>query len=277
MSCSNVNDAANMFQSMFSNVCNRHAPLKKKRVREKKSPWLNNDVIKLMRERDKLKKKAVKSGNNTDWSHYRVVKNKVNSEIKRSKQSYVCNNIKTSGNNTKKVWDTIRQVIPNKRNNTNISCLKNENVNVTEPNEIADIMNNFFASIGPKLAAEIPVLDDDVDRERLSNCVENPINSFEFSPVSLEYVFDKLSSLPEKKATGTDDLPAKLLKVGAISIAEPLTYIVNLSLRTCVFPNIWKNARICPIHKGGDSTDPSNYRPISILPVMSKIIERVVF
>lgn len=74
-SCNDVNIAVNKFQDMFSKVCNTHAPLKKKRVRKTKSPWLTNDVIKLMRERDKVKKKIVKGGNNNDWSRYRKLKN----------------------------------------------------------------------------------------------------------------------------------------------------------------------------------------------------------
>lgn len=72
-------------------------------------------------------------------------------------------------------------------------------------------------------------------------------------------------------------MPSKLLRVSALSVVGPLTYLINLSLTTGVFPDLWKNARICPVYKGGDSTDPSNYRPISILPVISKIIERAVF
>lgn len=70
-SCNDVNITLNKFQDIFSKVCNSHAPLKKKRMRKKKSPWLNNDVINLMRERDKLKNKITKGGNNKDWSRYR--------------------------------------------------------------------------------------------------------------------------------------------------------------------------------------------------------------
>ena len=81
----------------------------------------------------------------------------------------------------------------------------------------------------------------------------------------------------ENKATGTDEIPAKLLKISADEIVLPLTYLVNLSLTTGTFPSQWKKARICPIFKEGDSTEPCNYRPISILPVLSKVIERAVF
>lgn len=272
--CSDVNDAAHMFQSLFINVCNNHAPIKKKRVRKKKSPWLTDDIVSLIRERDKLKKKAIVTGLSSDWSNFRAMKNKVNYEIRYSKQSYIANNIRKSGKNTKKVWDTIRHVIPNKRVNTNITCMESDKGDVNEPKKVANVLNDYFANVGPNLASKIPTSDrhEFSDDLRLSN-----EESFKFQPVSESYVLNELKSLPDGKATGTDDLPAKLLKMAATSIAGPVAYLINVSLTTGIFPDIWKSARICPIHKGGDTNDPGNYRPISILPVISKIIERAVF
>ena len=270
-----VNNAVEKFQAIFSEICNQHAPLKKKRVRNKKAPWLTDDVIRLMRERDILKKKAIKSGDKEDWSRFRTLKNKVNYEIKHSKKSFISESIQRSGNNTKNVWNTIRQVVPGKCKSTNITCLKNEDVSVTEPKDVANMLNSFFADIGPQLADKIPTINENSDR--LKEDESKPGVKFGFHPVSSDYVLEKLSALPERKATGTDDLPAKLLKLGATSIVEPVTYLINLSLATGMFPNAWKNARICPVFKRGDTTNPSNYRPISILPVISKIIERAVF
>ena len=148
-------------------------------------------------------------------------------------------------------------------------------MSVTEPKDVANMLNSFFADIGPQLADKIPIINENSDR--LKEDVSKPGVRFGFHPVSSDYVLEKLSALPERKATGTDDLPAKLLKLGATSIVEPVTYLVNLSLATGMFPNTWKNAKICPVFKGGDATNPRNYRPISILPVISKFIERAVF
>ncbi|XP_072023357.1 uncharacterized protein [Amphiura filiformis] len=226
----------------------------KKRVRDKKAPWLTDDIIKLMRERDCLKKKAIKTGLSKDWSDFRSMKNRVNYEIKHSKKSYVANSIQTNSNNTKQVWNTIRQIIPGKSKGTSITCIKGVNGNETEPKDIANIMNTFFANIGPDLAAKIPnaCADGQLVNERMPHSRE----SFMFQPVSHQYVLSKLRSLPEGKATGTDDLPSKLIKMAAASIVEPIAYLINLSLESGIFPDAWKNARICPIYKGGDATDP---------------------
>ncbi|XP_072018264.1 uncharacterized protein [Amphiura filiformis] len=207
-----------------------------------------------MRERDCLKKKAIKTGLSKDWSDFRSMKNRVNYEIKHSKKSYVANSIQTNSNNTKQVWNTIRQIIPGKSKGTSITCIKGENGNETEPKDLANIMNTFFANIGPDLAAKIPnaCADGQLVNERMPHSSE----SFMFQPVSHQYVLSKLRSLPEGKATGTDDLPSKLIKMAAASIVEPIAYLINLSLESGIFPDAWKNARICPIYKGGDATDP---------------------
>ena len=77
-----------------------------------------------------------------------------------------------------------------------------------------------------------------------------------------------------KKATGADGLNVKFLKLAAPYIAAPLTYIFNLSINKCQFPNMWKLTKVIPIFKKGDCIKPENFRPISILNALSKIIER---
>ena len=90
------------------------------------------------------------------------------------------------------------------------------------------------------------------------------------------FVERELKSLKRNKATGVDNIPTNLLKDSASEISRPLSHIINLSLRTGIVPNEWKIARLTPIHKSGDVTKADNYRPISILPVVSKIMERAV-
>ena len=93
-------------------------------------------------------------------------------------------------------------------------------------------------------------------------------------PCTEELVLNLISSLDVKKATGADATSAKMLKATAPSIVPSVTKIFNLSLTTGRFPAAWKFARIVPIPKTGDLTNPSNYRPISILPILSKLLER---
>ena len=85
-----------------------------------------------------------------------------------------------------------------------------------------------------------------------------------------------LKSIKRNKSTGIDNLRLCLLKDAAHTLSAPLTYLINLSLQTGLFPNDWKLAKIVPIHKSGSHYNFDNYRPISVLPVLSKIIEKAV-
>ena len=98
---------------------------------------------------------------------------------------------------------------------------------------------------------------------------------FKFSEIEKAYVLKELLNVDCTKAVGVDGIHPKFLKLAAVYIAEPLTYLFNMSLKTCIIPNDFKTARITPIHKGG-SHDIDNFRPISVLPSLSKILERAI-
>ena len=83
-----------------------------------------------------------------------------------------------------------------------------------------------------------------------------------------------LYSLDPSKSTGIDGISPKMLKLASDVLPPSLLQMTNISIHTGVFPDVLKGARIIPIHKGGPSEDPSNYRPISILPLVSKVIEK---
>ena len=102
------------------------------------------------------------------------------------------------------------------------------------------------------------------------------MKKFRFRYVSNIFIEKHLKSLKRKKSTGLDNLPSNLLKDCASSISNPLTYIINLSLDTCTVPRIWKKAMIIPTFKSGSVSNPENYRPISVLPILSKVLEKVV-
>ena len=101
-------------------------------------------------------------------------------------------------------------------------------------------------------------------------------SKFQFDIITDDYVFEKICNLSNNKSPGLDGFQAKLLKLAAPTICKPLAYICNLSLLTSTFPSEWKQAKVTPIFKNGDKSDVGNYRPISVLSIVSKILERAV-
>ena len=101
-------------------------------------------------------------------------------------------------------------------------------------------------------------------------------STFMFEEISEQFIFTQLRKLKTSKAVGLDQMPSRLMKDSARVISKPLTFIMNLSISQGCVPQDWKLARVIPQFKGGKKTEMGNYRPISILPMASKILERAI-
>ena len=106
--------------------------------------------------------------------------------------------------------------------------------------------------------------------------VPDRLNIFCRPAITPDFVFDQICSFSNNKSTGVSNISTKLLKLAAPIICHPLAYICSLSMFTSTFPSEWKKAKVTPIYKDGDKSDVSNCRPISVLPILSKILERAV-
>ncbi len=165
------------------------------------------------------------------------------------------------------MWTVLKKLVRGKE------C-KNGSIEIegcTTNYESACSLNDHFVSVGAKLADKIPVGNETVIPEIL-----NPGLEFNLTEVSQDQVFEELKGIKCSKATGLDGLNARLLKSACREIALPITHIINLSIMTGVFPNSWKQAKVTPLFKEGDKKDVNNYRPISVLPVLGKILECLV-
>ena len=101
-------------------------------------------------------------------------------------------------------------------------------------------------------------------------------STFKFTQISEDFVLNELKNLQTNKSTGLDTISAQLLKTAAPVISKHLTYLFNFTLRSGKIPSDRKEAKVSPIYKGGDRTDKNNYRPVSVISVVMKILERAV-
>ena len=146
---------------------------------------------------------------------------------------------------------------------------------------VADHFNQFFTQIASKLVSKLPRQEHttyDVDSVKFKILYKDIMpDSFKFQEVSEEFVVKEFKSLNISKSTGLDGIPARFIKDAAEVIKGPITYIVNLFLRSGIFPNEMKLAKVIPLHKKKSRLDVGNYRPVSILSVVSKVLEKTVF
>lgn len=275
--CNDPNDMWLAWKNIFLSVVDKHAPLRIKRVRAFKSPWITPLLKQRMHERDVLKLKAIRSNDSIDWSVYKKCRNSVNIEIGQAKELYYKNAFHENVGNPRMTWSIINELTARKSNNSHIKEIKNNGTSIVNAQELSDAFNEHFASVGPKLAKDIPNGDrSHLDYLDTSGLRSNNVN-FELNQTNSSIVSSILSKLCKSKATGLDKISARLLRECADLIADSLCLIFNRSITTGIFPDEWKCSKVIPLFKQGERFDLNNYRPISIIPVVAKVFERVVY
>ena len=145
---------------------------------------------------------------------------------------------------------------------------------ITDQKAISNAFNNYFVNIGPNLAANIKLPNSKSFKIFLRNPTSHKFN---LACTNEENILKIIDRFHPKNSCGPDGISVKLLKEIKHEIIKPVTLIINQCILTAVFPDKLKIAKVIPIHKKDDKTQLENYRPISILPAISKVIERVIF
>ena len=161
-----------------------------------------------------------------------------------------------------------------RQSNQIVKGVKVNDISTCNSNEISNVFNEHFSTIRPRLARKIP-LTSDKKSIYLKNITEN-YDKFRFSSTTTSNVFTHLNKLSKTKATGRDNISARLIRECADIISGPLCDLFNKSLMSVIFPDDWKCARATPLFKQDESFDLINYRPISVISVVAKVFERVI-
>lgn len=269
----NIDDDFSIWYSLILNNLNNKAPIKSKRVKHKRMPeWFTPDITRMQALRDKCKRLK-------QWGDYKKYRNKTKHLIRQAKRKYFSNCINKS-KDTKSIWKHLRNV--NTGAKTDSSNLPKEleisNEIITDSMNIANKLNTYFASV-----AEI--LNDNnsngntssVDLNKISQYIDKKVPKdiqFAIPLITPEQVTMHINKLDPSKSTGLDGLGPRIIKLAAQALSPSIASLINKSITTGQFPSQMKQAKVHPIHKGGEKSDPSNYRPISILPTISKIFEK---
>ena len=263
-----VNVAWESFVNKFTNVCDKHAPVKSIRFKNELCPWLGHrdDIFNAMHERDYHHNKALhcSEDHNDHWNQYKMLRNKVNIMMRDAKRDYYTNEINNSAGDMSKMWKTLKELLPKKRGNLNTfpSTSKSDM-------DLANDFNKHFTNIGINSTSNS-------DLNGANDHKTHADSNFLFAEISVDQVNEELKAIPANKASGLDSVCTKLIKYGSNAIAAILCKIFNMCLRQGCVPDDLKVARVTPIYKSGSKDDFSNYRPISILPICSKILEKIV-
>ncbi|XP_065067272.1 uncharacterized protein LOC135692865 [Rhopilema esculentum] len=247
-----LNEAVSKWNELYTNTLNEHAPLSKVKVRSKPKPWFTHELQTLINNRDNTRKKAIATKSEIVWKQYQVEKWSVIKAVRDAQDSFFQKTLTEFKNNPKQMWNCIKRLAPTKK----------------ESNPLPPEW--FFSEIGKMTQNELQPTEQSFPfpldiRSKLS-----------FKTVNSAEVKNWLLNIPSNKATGADNIDIKSLKIVADIVSPSIASILNLSIASAQFPSIWKSSLITPVFKAGAKTAIGNYRPVSVLPLLSKLMEKVV-
>ena len=295
--CDDTNTAYDKLLNILTNVLDKHAPIKIKKVRGNQSRFMNRNLSKAIMKRSYLKSKYFKNKSNTNRANYKKQRNlcvKLRDEAITNDFQKSTSNLKS---NSKPFYDLIKPYMTNKGAlcSTDINLIENGKI-ISDESALADIFIDYYTnivkyssgknptSIADSLgtAASYDVIIDtilDIHKDHPSIiCIQSKRTHselFKFQNVNENGILKLLKSVETKKAIGIDGLPALIVKYSANILAKPLTDIINLSICENTFPSKAKIAAVLPLFKKDDRSQKKNYRPISILSTLSKVIGKV--
>ena len=234
-------------------------------------PWLSAALRTQIKLKNAKHKEALKSNNQSVKDDYKNIKRELHSSLRNSEISYYSNQLDLHRLDVGKRWKVLREILSmNNPSSKKKLIFDINNKTTTDPNVIANGFNNFFVTIGPQLAKNIK---SDIN---LLSYVKSVNKSMVLTDVTSTEVRNVIASL-KNSSSGHDEFPPFVGKSCVDAFIEPLTHLINLSLRSGVFPSELKLAKVVPIFKAGDTSAINNYRPISVLSFFSKVFEKIVY
>lgn len=277
-----LDDRMDFHNSLFKKIADSHAPIKTKTVCYAGLPYMNNELRRAINNKHHLQRKYVKTGNG--WSEFKRQRNKVNGLKKEAKKTYFdkyCSSQRNSG----EFWRTVQPVISDKASNgrNKIILTQGEDL-LTSPTEVSGALNEYFTNCTNELA-EAHHCDNPSAAEWINFYREHPSvqliqssqtdspSEFDFRLVSVEEVNEKIKHICERKSSGYDSIPLKLIRLSAPVLSKNLQVFFNYAILNKCIPICVKRAVVTPVFKKGNNLLCENYRPISVLTGFASVFE----
>ncbi|XP_030841178.1 uncharacterized protein LOC115923957 [Strongylocentrotus purpuratus] len=260
-----ANKSYDLFIHILSNLYNECFPIVQRRNSKLKckSPWITTGILKSIH---------VKQKKSVSKRKYVKYKNSLTATIRSSKKKYFYNMFHKIKGDMKKTWSNINGLLGKRRQNIPAK-MYHENIHLSSPHIISNSFNHYFVNIAENISQDIPtsfhIFHDFMP-------VDKSFSSLFLTPTSVYELLKIVSSMKSSKASGSDDMAPKVLKDSIHLLVDQLCIISNKSLSQGIIPDRLKVSKIIPVYKKKNPQNLENYRPISLLPFFSKILERVV-
>lgn len=275
-----TDDAYNEFTIEVNKLLDNYAPEKTTVIQPKyviREKWMTRGLMRSSNTLNKLYRKCCKKPKiHPTYVKYITYRNCYNKLKYVAKTKYYSELFYRYKNNIKETWKVLKTLISHKNDKSFIPVtFKHNNEMISNPDNIANLFCQYFSNVGLEYANLIPKSHRSYSDYVAMNRHRNP-NTLYFSPTDPNEIIKIIKSLKSTKSCGNDNISSLILKQAQNSISVPLSILINKSLSTGTFPDTLKIAKVIPIYKSKDRDNIANYRPISLLSSLSKVLEKVV-
>ena len=267
--CNDSDVLWDIMQTKILDENNTMCPMKSFKVNERREVWITNEALEAIKDKDNAMKRAKRTGFQEDWDIARRERNRVGREIENLRVNYLKQQQTDHKDDPKKFWKSVSTVIPNQKSNSGTIWLKETVQSADIPsNQAATYINKFFTEVGSSLARN--------HRSAWRYFGETIQDSIEGITTDVDEVNKLCRDINTMKSSGIDEISSRVCKDAFLVLGQQLVHLFNTSLSTCHFLEAWKRAKVIPLFKGGNREDVSNYRPVSLLPLPGKLLEKIV-
>ena len=259
--CDDSNDILDSIHKLLLPVVNMHCPIMKRSVQSKTSPWMTSEVLERIKTRDKLKKNYLKNKDRAGWEHYKRYRNMTNNCIHHAKKNYYRNKF-TAAKDSDSIWKAYFDLVNKKEKTTTLHEIVVNGSSSSEHSAIATELSRAFA---------VKTQSND------SSVYEKVYDSSPPASLLISSKFiQKIIQRTKSNASPSNIIPPVIYKLGIESVNNALVKLFNHVFTSGDFPTQWKTAIVTPILKPKQNPKlPNSYRPISILPFLSKVLEKI--
>lgn len=264
-----------MLQNEYTKIFNNSFPIKvQSRKRAKDKIWITSSMRKSIKHKSELYKKYLNHPTTANKEKYKKYRNLLTRMLREAEESYFRAKINDSKKNLKALWQIYGPIInPSKiKQSRNLSKLEYEGQTLTNDKDIANALNNYFVSVGPQLSRNLK--QGDCYKKFLPKMQQKCLF---LHPTESKEIRTIIAQLKNNKSPGDDKISNKILKLCPEIFSKLLTHLINCIIKTGNYPDRLKVSRVVPIFKKGNPYEPSNYRPISLLSTINKIVEKVLY
>ena len=263
-----VDDKLNAWELLYKNVVSEYVKIRKAKVRKDSLPWMTTALRKLLNERYKLLRIWQQDKNGVNHEKYKKARNLAKKEMRNAEVNYWKAEF-AKATNSREFWKTVKRV-QGKRLVKRIGPIADDQGNIhTDDKTKAELMNQYFSTIGEELASKLPENENDENSfvSRIVPCVEDLV-------IDVELLGKQLTKIKPEKATGPGDIKARDLNLAGDCLVESLKGLFGDFVQEKAFPKAWKKGKLKVAFKKGEQTSRGNYRPLTMLCIISKLFEQ---